>query len=946
MHSANVKRLIYRNILFIWLINVFLASSSAVFSQFSEGGIPPGFDDRLTSRGAFTTINIPIDFYIEDLRETDSWQARNGIPMPVSKLIPVDYSMENDGFHSILPGGEKIWLLRLKARDAIAIMLYYTDFYIPEGGRLFIYNPDKTQILGAYTHRTHPSGGRFATEFIGGDELILEYVASKTSEEKPRITISEIGYGYDTAALREFCNITTYATESGFCEVNINCEEGEAWQNEKKGVCYTVQRIGGRAYICTGSLLNNTAEDFKPFILTALHCAFDGSTIATEEDMEQWLFYFNREREDCSNKSLGKIHKSMTGCTLLAATGMGGGSDGLLLLLKDSIPDEYDVFYNGWDCTGNAAVSGVCIHHPQGDYQKISTYDEMLRAYTFLSSEFNGDANAHWNAIFRSTVNGHGVTESGSSGAPLFNENKLIVGTLSGGSSSCYNLRGVNLYGNFLYHWNRYETDSTTRMDVWLDPLNKGVKTLYGRYRFALKPAPLNFKAVYLGPSVALSWSEPQGTEQPKHYNIYRNNIKIDETDLLSFSDDNLIFGSVVYSVSAVYEDNGESSFVSTALSIIKYKAPAGFVAEQNEHHRDRIELSWNEPVYEQTIYWGTYEPAYMVGFDSKMPFYFGQRWTADEIGPLHQKTLKAIQFFPIEQNSYDIYITQGELSYRQPIADSLLKAREINTVALDSPFVIDGSKSLIMSIFVSKVATDFPAVCDNGPAINGNGNLCAMSSSTDDMEWALLNDNEEPGAYNYNFIIAGIVSSENGDLPVQHRSINTDKGVFAINHTQTAKEKLPITDNGVSLRSSVPALFPEITKYRIYKDGLVLVDVNAQMTTYVDNALSKELYYEVSAFYDIVESDKSEKIFITVEDESPTLPIHLFPTLFRNNLTLQTHELVTRIEVLAVSGKTCLLINNPQETINTSSLAPGLYFFRITDNNNQKKVVKAYKIK
>jgi len=486
-------------------------------------------------------------------------------------------------------------------------------------------------------------------------------------------------------------------------------------------------------------------------------------------------------------------------------------------------------------------------------------------------------------------------------------------------------------------------------MDVWLDPLNKGVQTLFGRYRMALKPPPLDFKAVYLGQSVSLSWSEPQNGEKPRHYNVYRNNLKIEETTSLAFSDNNLIFGSVVYAVSAVYEDFEESSFVSIALSIIKYKAPADLMAEQSENNSTQVELQWNEPVYEQTISWGSLVPSYMVGFDNKTPFYYGQRWSADEIGPLHQKTIQAIQFFPISPNTYEIYITQGEHAYKQEIADSLLQSRAMNTISLNTPFVIDGSKSLIVSIFVSQIATDYPAVCDSGPAINNKGNIIAMSTSADDLEWELLNDNEKPGTYDYNFIVAAVVSSENGELPMLNKSrATTKKNTSFINNAKTSvrKASIPNLKNDVSLRSSVPSLFPEITKYRIYKDGLAIIDVAAPITIYRDYITSSEFYYEVSAFYEIVESDKSDKAYVSIEDLFPKSAILLYPTLFEDKLTLQSSELVSRIEVLSSSGTTCLIINKPTETINTESLAPGFYFFRIIDNNKKQKVVKAIKVK
>ena len=946
MYIFYTRKFSYHNILFICLISIFLGCSLPIFSQISEGGTPPSFEYPSALRSAPSTTNVPIDFYLKDIRETDSWQARAGVPMPVSKLIPVDYSIDNSGYHAILPGGEYIWRLQLKAKDAVAIMLYYTDFYIPEGGRLFIYSTDKTQVLGAYTHQTHPSGGRFATEFIGGDELVLEYAASTTSDEKPRIAISEIGYGYNTAALKAFCNITTYA--AGSCEVNINCEEGEAWQNEKKGICHSVQKIGSKAYICSGSLLNNTAEDFKPFILTASHCGYNGDSIATPADMDLWMFYFHREREGCSNTSVGKLAKTLTGCKKMADTGMEGGSDGLLLLLNDTIPDAYDVYYNGWDCTGEVATSGVCIHHPQGDYQKISTYNETVQSYTFMSSDFTGDSNGHWNATFKSTRNGHGVTEGGSSGSPLFNENKLVVGALSGGSSSCSNQLGLNLYGKFFYHWDKYKANSSTRMDVWLDPLNSGVKILPGRYRKTLKPAPANFHAVFLGQQVSLSWNEPQSSEKPIYYNVYRNNMKLDETTLLSYLDNNIIFGSIVYAVSAVYEDGEESAFVSMALSIIKYKAPSDLKAIRPSDESDQVELSWTAPLYEQTIYWGTLTPVFMIGFDEKFPFYYGQKWSADEIAPLHLKTITAVQFCPIKNNTYEIYITQGAHSYRQPVEESELKPSSLNTVNLNVPFVIDGSNPLIVSILVLNIGSDYPAVCDDGPVVNGKGNLCALYYPDGDIEWEQLNDNEEPDEYDYNFIIAAVVTSEVGELLQTAESVLTKSNTVKrmMQNFHLLKASIALTDNEVSARNAVPAAFPEITKYRIYKSGSMYMHVDAPATTYADFHFTNNDYYEVSALYDMIETDKTEKTYITVvgNNDFPVSTIQIFPTVFKDHVWLRGSELISRIEILSITGKIGLVINHPERQIDTSSLAPGLYFFRVMDIHNRQTVIKAIK--
>lgn len=101
----------------------------------------------------------------------------------------------------------------------------------------------------------------------------------------------------------------------------------------------------------------------------------------------------------------------MVGCTRKASTPVENGSDGLLLLLNDEIPDDYNVFFNGWDRSNMLSLSGVGIHHPSGDYMKISTYGNYpTESITWRNSDVGktGATNAHWNATFDATPNGHG----------------------------------------------------------------------------------------------------------------------------------------------------------------------------------------------------------------------------------------------------------------------------------------------------------------------------------------------------------------------------------------------------------------------------------------------------------------------------------------------------------------------------------------------------------
>ncbi len=90
----------------------------------------------------------------------------------------------------------------------------------------------------------------------------------------------------------------------------------------------------------------------------------------------------------------------------------------------------------------------------------------------------------YWSA----TANGWGVTEGGSSGSPLFDNNGRIIGSLTGGMAACEpggNGSGTgpdqpDYYGKFAYSWDQNGAESAQQLKYWLDPINSGVTYLGG----------------------------------------------------------------------------------------------------------------------------------------------------------------------------------------------------------------------------------------------------------------------------------------------------------------------------------------------------------------------------------------------------------------------------------------------------------------------------------
>lgn len=470
MNPINLTTL--KNIFFFRLIFLLIFALPCWFhlhAQISTGGIPPSFIRNLERHSVpVLTVAAPD---VERLMDEDVFYEKHAIAMRFAESVPVDINLTSEGYWERLPDGGRICRLTIESVDAQALIIYYRQFRIPEGGHLFLYNREQNHVIGAFTSRNNPNGSSFATEMIIGQQVTLEYYEPEILRERPEISISEVGYVYRTAdrffSGRGFGNSDT-------CEVNVNCPEGDLLQDQKNGVARIIVKSGFSSLWCTGSLINNTRMDFTPYFLTADHCGAN----ASPENYNQWIFYFGYESPDCEdppNDSLFNTY-TMVGATKLAASGGAGfASDFKLLLLNESVPGSYNPFFNGWNLAETPSAAGVTIHHPEGDIKKISTY-----ADTLISTNWGSIPNTHWKVYWVQTETNWGVTEGGSSGSPLFDEQGRILGQLTGGEASCRFLTKPDYYGKISYSWGANASGDSTMLRPWLDPDDTGVLQLDG----------------------------------------------------------------------------------------------------------------------------------------------------------------------------------------------------------------------------------------------------------------------------------------------------------------------------------------------------------------------------------------------------------------------------------------------------------------------------------
>lgn len=161
----------------IALLSLIFASNS-VSAQISHGGKPWTFNTAKGGHSSF--INVEYDEIVlkspdvEPLIAEDLANASKDLPLRVGVSIDADISMENAGTWTDLPMGARLWTLKVKVPGAKALTLGFEDFYLAEGSKLFFYNENRKQVLGAFTSENNLENRTFAIEQVQGEVVYIE----------------------------------------------------------------------------------------------------------------------------------------------------------------------------------------------------------------------------------------------------------------------------------------------------------------------------------------------------------------------------------------------------------------------------------------------------------------------------------------------------------------------------------------------------------------------------------------------------------------------------------------------------------------------------------------------------------------------------------------------------------------------------------------------------
>lgn len=374
----------------------------------------------------------------------------------VSRVVSL--GPENSGVIIEKDASSHIWYFFIKSKEAASLNVIFSKFRLLEGEEVYLYDPGKMNTVGPLTSLNNKASEVLPVVPVSGSEMIIEYHHNPFNHGT-----LEIGrISHDVLGIFGKIGSGINSKDAGACNVDINCAAGDVWHKEKRSVFRIICR---GTELGTAFLLNNSNQENIAYSLTAEH------VVENEFDAISSVSIFKYESPWCDGPD-GPTTYSISGADLISRN---ENMDFSLIRLSEFPPIVYKPYLSGWSASSTIPTSQSTIHHPSGDVKKISVDYDPPGIGTFQSLQSDG----FWH-ILQWDI---GTTEGGSSGAPLFNQDHLVVGYLSGGEAVCG--RSVNDYfGRFDIAYD-LSSNMFESLKPWLDPAQSSITYLNGRDPYA-----------------------------------------------------------------------------------------------------------------------------------------------------------------------------------------------------------------------------------------------------------------------------------------------------------------------------------------------------------------------------------------------------------------------------------------------------------------------------
>jgi hypothetical protein len=304
--------------------------------------------------------------------------------------------------------------------DAYRLRLHLASVRLPAGAQIWVHGT--AQTVGPFGREMIAPDGSLWTPSVAGDEIAVDVQLPAKA-----LAGRQAAFGFTVDQVLELVQ-TGSADQAGAKPKDDSCNQDASCYNDSDFAGYDAARHAvaiiefveqGEGAQCTGELLNDTANDQTPYMLTANHCISDSGGAAS---LQAWFDYYtpscNGAAPDMSTLP------TVSGATLLA-TGDANTSSDFTLMQLSSIPAGRS--FLGWDADQDAVSNGTLLYrlsNPNGEPQnynvtKVDTTDPACQGPYFVYSDLVT-----------------GGTFGGSSGSAAMLADGSVVGQLYGGCGS------------------------------------------------------------------------------------------------------------------------------------------------------------------------------------------------------------------------------------------------------------------------------------------------------------------------------------------------------------------------------------------------------------------------------------------------------------------------------------------------------------------------------
>lgn len=387
----------------------------------------------------------------------------------------------------------EILLTRLKLESAKSLNFSFNNFYLSQDDKLYIYTPDKKQVMGPITNSSNSE--TYNTHLLMTDEVIFEIVRKKGNLSK--VILKKIGYGlqdekYILDKVNDFAieyteqqnkiktqlgllnNCSTFSqtdfdswleNEKSICQsithhnygntgmVEANCNGFEDFEkNKRASVIIITHNCSTEEWKMHSGILINTVNDnnsanyCKSFVLTCGHClAYDFS--ANPPTPQYYAVRFNWIRDVCDLSTLPdcqndpqpwidalNVEEVIDYTDVSLVSFQTGDSEFAFLEIND--PLIFKEYYNGW------RIPEVFMNPYQISSYAMGSSGSSPLVMREQLADISQDYGAYMDFY---TANNDDALISGYSGSSYLDDNGYYLAFVKNGGQSSLKGQGVSI---------------------------------------------------------------------------------------------------------------------------------------------------------------------------------------------------------------------------------------------------------------------------------------------------------------------------------------------------------------------------------------------------------------------------------------------------------------------------------------------------------------------